>query len=103
MISATHYSSPSLASSKPDLCAVWRIQLENGVKYKIEFEHGTTSGKRAIYLNGAEIFRKDWMFKLVGKEEFKIVDKYIGRIEITPSSSFTYEYSLFINGKSFEK
>ena len=111
-------------STKPDLVAHWRLQLSNGQKYKIEFEHGTTSGKRVVYVNNKEVFRKDWMFKLVGKQEFQILgekssksnnknkqsqsavsdsESIIGRIEILPHSSFTYEYSLFINGKSYEK
>lgn len=92
-----------MTSDKPDLVATWRLQLDKGQRYKIDFEHGTTSGKRYIYVNNQIIYKKDWMFKLVGKEEFKINDTNIGRIEINPSSSFTYEYTLFINNKSFEK
>jgi len=33
-----------------DLVAKWNISLTEG-KYKIEFEHGTTSGRRVIRVN----------------------------------------------------
>ena len=33
-----------------DLVARWDISLPDG-KYKIEFEHGTTSGRRVIRVN----------------------------------------------------
>ncbi len=29
----------------------WDVSLSDGV-YRIEFEHGTTTGKRVIYING---------------------------------------------------
>lgn len=31
--------------------AVWEVALSDGV-HKIEFEHGTTSGKRVVYVDG---------------------------------------------------
>lgn len=34
-----------------DLVAVWEVALSDGV-HKIEFEHGTTSGKRVVYVDG---------------------------------------------------
>ncbi|ETE73329.1 hypothetical protein L345_00835, partial [Ophiophagus hannah] len=34
-----------------DLVAVWEVGLSDGV-HKIEFEHGTTSGKRVVYVDG---------------------------------------------------
>ena len=34
-----------------DLVAQWDVALSDGV-HKIEFEHGTTSGKRVIYIDG---------------------------------------------------
>ena len=92
--------------SKPnllDLVATWRITLPDGKKYKIQFEHGSTSGRRIIWINSKSVLRKDWVFRLVGKEEFRINDKTTGRIEISPSSTFSYEYSLYINNKPFEK
>lgn len=51
-----------------------------------------------------EILRRDWMFKLVGKETF-----YVGKsetkatISIDAVSGFAYEYELEINGKSLKK
>ena len=86
-----------------DLVGTWRVQLSDGKKYKIEFEHGTTTGRRQIKINSEIIFKKDWMFKLVGPQEFRINKSTVGRIEITPSSTFSYEYELFINNKSYEK
>lgn len=34
-----------------DLVAVWDVALSDGI-HKIEFEHGTTSGKRVVYVDG---------------------------------------------------
>jgi len=34
-----------------DLVAHWDVALSDGV-HKIELEHGTTSGKRVIYVDG---------------------------------------------------
>lgn len=34
-----------------DLVAVWEVALSDGV-HRIEFEHGTTSGKRVVYVDG---------------------------------------------------
>lgn len=34
-----------------DLAAVWEVALSDGV-HRIEFEHGTTTGKRVIYVDG---------------------------------------------------
>lgn len=34
-----------------DVVAVWDVALSDGV-YRIEFAHGTTTGKRIIYVNG---------------------------------------------------
>ncbi|CAL9689697.1 unnamed protein product [Knipowitschia caucasica] len=86
-----------------DLAAVWEVALSDRV-HTIEFEHGTTTGKRVIYVDGKEILRRDWMFKLVGKESFSV-----GRggtrasISIDAVSGFSYEYTLEINGKSLKK
>ncbi|KAI7808913.1 fas apoptotic inhibitory molecule 1, partial [Triplophysa rosa] len=86
-----------------DLVAVWEVALSDGV-HRIEFEHGTTTGKRVINIDGKEVIRRDWMFKLVGKETF-----YVGgtntkaTINIDAVSGFAYEYTLEINGKSLKK
>uniref|UniRef100_A0A8D0FJQ1 Fas apoptotic inhibitory molecule 1 n=2 Tax=Strigidae TaxID=30459 RepID=A0A8D0FJQ1_STROC len=86
-----------------DLVAVWEVALSDGV-HKIEFEHGTTSGKRVVYVDGKEEIRKEWMFKLVGKETFPVgVSKTKATINIDAVSGFAYEYTLEINGKSLKK
>lgn len=46
--------------------------------------------------------RNNWMFKLVGQEFFNI-GKNKCCITIDSSSGFSYEYSLEVNGKSYEK
>ncbi|XP_059583427.1 fas apoptotic inhibitory molecule 1 isoform X1 [Alligator mississippiensis] len=112
-----------------DLVAVWEVALSDGV-HKIEFEHGTTSGKRVVYvdgkeglrhsfapyphweasrrwsghLHGQEEIRKEWMFKLVGKETFTVgAAKAKATINIDAVSGFAYEYTLEIDGKSLKK
>ncbi|XP_032859323.1 fas apoptotic inhibitory molecule 1 isoform X3 [Tyto alba] len=86
-----------------DLVAVWEVALSDGV-HKIEFEHGTTSGKRVVYVDGKEEIRKEWMFKLVGKETFTVgAAKTKATINIDAVSGFAYEYTLDINGKSLKK
>lgn len=47
--------------------------------------------------------RKDWMFKLVGYEEFPIDGKSIGKIRIDPVGIFAYRYCLEVDGKSFRQ
>ncbi|KAM9187889.1 fas apoptotic inhibitory molecule 1 isoform 3-T3 [Dugong dugon] len=86
-----------------DLVAIWDVALSDGV-HKIEFEHGTTSGKRVVYVDGKEEIRKEWMFKLVGKETFCVGSaKTKATINIDAVSGFAYEYTLEINGKSLKK
>ncbi|XP_043549914.1 fas apoptotic inhibitory molecule a isoform X1 [Chiloscyllium plagiosum] len=86
-----------------DLVAFWEVALSDGV-HKIEFEHGTTSGKRVVYVDGKEVIRRDWMFKLVGKETFAVGATNIkATINIDAISGFAYEYTLEINGKSLKK
>ncbi|XP_075239747.1 fas apoptotic inhibitory molecule 1-like [Convolutriloba macropyga] len=82
--------------------AEWAITLSDG-KHRIQFEHGTTSGKRVIVLDGKEIYRKNWMFKLVGTESFYINKKTKATIVIDAVSGFSYEYTLEINGKPLQK
>jgi len=43
--------SESELKGNPDLVAVWEVPLQSGL-YSIEFEHGTTTGKRIIRVNG---------------------------------------------------
>ncbi|XP_046887505.1 fas apoptotic inhibitory molecule b [Hypomesus transpacificus] len=86
-----------------DVVGVWEVALSDGV-YRIEFAHGTTTGKRVVLINGEEVVKKDWMFKLVGKETFT-VGSFDTRatIHIEALTGFSYEYSLEIDGKSLEK
>lgn len=44
-----------------DLVAVWDVALSDGV-HKIEFEHGTTSGKRVVYVDG-KVGKKHYFVK----------------------------------------
>ncbi|KAM9328498.1 fas apoptotic inhibitory molecule 1-like [Pholidichthys leucotaenia] len=86
-----------------DVVALWEVALSDGV-YRIEFSHGTTTGKRIISVNGKEVFRKDWMFKLVGKETFTVGKAGTrATISIEAVSGFAYEYSLHIDGKTLQK
>ena len=48
-----------------------------------------------------KIFRKNWMFRLVGSECFKI-GKRVAEISIA-SNGMTFEYMLTIDGKSLKK
>ncbi len=41
----------SIGKVSPDRVALWDVPLQSGL-YTIEFEHGTTSGKRIIRVNG---------------------------------------------------
>lgn len=84
-----------------DVVGFWEVSLSDGL-HRIEFEHGTTSGKRVIRVDGKEIVRHDWMFRLVGFEHFNI-GKAKCSIQIHPIGGFSYEYSLDINGKSYKK
>ena len=60
-----------LVAMSSDVVAHWNVPLNDGV-HKIEFEHGTTTGKRVIRVDDEIIFKKDWMFKLVGCEYFTV-------------------------------
>ncbi|XP_051561972.1 fas apoptotic inhibitory molecule b [Myxocyprinus asiaticus] len=85
-----------------DIVGSWEVSLSDGV-YRIEFEHGTTTGKRVIYINGKEVLRRDWMFKLVGRETFPVGSTDTkATITIEAISGFSYEYTLEINGKSLQ-
>ena len=84
-----------------DLCAVWEVHLADGV-HMIEFEHGTTSGKRVVRVNREEVLRKDWMFKLVGNETFQVgKSKTLCVIKIEPVGGFTYQYTLEVTLNSY--
>lgn len=53
IISIIHHRGVSgvLEMLSGDLVAVWEVALSDGV-YRIEFAHGTTTGKRVVYING---------------------------------------------------
>ncbi|KAL4003728.1 Fas apoptotic inhibitory molecule 1 [Acanthocheilonema viteae] len=88
-------------SDTQDTVASWSVPVEDRI-YKIEFEHGTASGKRVIRVDGKEILRRNWMFNLVGKEIFN-VGKLKCAISVEALGTFFYEYTLEVNGKSYEK
>ena len=83
-----------MEDASSDLVAVWEVHLADGI-HMIEFEHGTTSGKRVIRVNREELLRKEWMFKLVGTESFNVgKSKTLCVIKIEPVGGFTYQYTL---------
>lgn len=49
-----------------------------------------------------EVLRTDWMFKLVGQETFKL-GKHSMTVYITATSGFDYEYTLEVDGQTFER
>jgi hypothetical protein len=59
---------------KNDVVARWVLPVRGKI-YDIEFEHGTLSGKRVIWINGEEVLRRDLMYRLVGEDVFDIEDK----------------------------
>ncbi|EDW32558.1 GL10380 [Drosophila persimilis] len=87
--------------NKQNIVAQWCVPI-NGKMYRIELEHGTTSGRRMIWVNGREVLRRDWMFKLVGEDTFHI-DQSRCIIRVDPAPGFKYEYSLYIDGKSHDQ
>ena len=48
------YLNFSMDTHPGDVAAVWDIKLADGA-HKIVFEHGTTSGKRVIIVDGEEV------------------------------------------------
>ncbi|KAH8024062.1 hypothetical protein HPB51_020820 [Rhipicephalus microplus] len=84
-----------------DTVAIWEVPFSDKI-HKIEFEHGTTTGKRVIRVDGKEVVRRDWMFKLVGSELFE-VGRAKCMVVIKALSGFTYQYSLIVDGKQLDK
>ena len=83
-----------MTEKSADLVAVWEVHLADGI-HVIEFEHGTTSGKRVLRVDREVMVKRDWMFKLVGTECFSIgKSKAQCTIKIEPVGGFAYEYSL---------
>merc|ERR1712189_96882 len=82
---------------------VWKVPLGSG-NHVVEFLHGTTTGSRQIKVDGVEIMREDWMFRLVGEEKFQLGPKKVPcRIRIDAIDGFTYTYKLYVNEKELEK
>eukprot|EP00051_Salpingoeca_urceolata_P019387 m.283010 g.283010 ORF g.283010 m.283010 type:complete len:194 (-) comp19410_c0_seq1:66-647(-) len=77
----------------------WQVELSDG-RHEVVFHHGTTSGQRILTVDGKEIRRQNWMFKLVGAEDFYIgtTDKHACRIMIE-AAAMAYVYSLFVDGR----
>ncbi|XP_029461164.1 fas apoptotic inhibitory molecule 1 isoform X3 [Rhinatrema bivittatum] len=60
-------------------------------------------GTASRHCSSQEVIRKEWMFKLVGKETFTVgAAQTKGTINIDAVSGFAYEYTLEINGKSLK-
>lgn len=92
----------SLDSSIPDLVAMWEVFLPDGI-HIIQFEHGTTSGRRVVRVDGNEVVRRDWMFKLVGTESFQVGKSNANCvIRIEPIGGFSYQYTLDVNSKPYK-
>ncbi|XP_054479613.1 fas apoptotic inhibitory molecule 1-like [Anoplopoma fimbria] len=86
-----------------DEVAQWDVALSDGV-YRIQFSHGTTTGKRVVYVNGQEVIRRDWLFKLVGRETFTVGGANTrAAVVIEAVGGFAYEYSLQLEGRSLQK
>ncbi|XP_018567177.1 fas apoptotic inhibitory molecule 1 [Anoplophora glabripennis] len=95
--------SQSSSQERTDLVAYWSVPLLDGV-HTIEFEHGTTSGKRVVRVDGKEIIRREWMFKLVGEEIFNVGKQHAKCVlRVDPMPHFTFSYSLYVDGKPLEK
>ncbi|XP_027196759.2 fas apoptotic inhibitory molecule 1 [Dermatophagoides pteronyssinus] len=91
-----------------DLVGTWEVPLYDKI-HKIQFEHGTTTGRRVLWIDGEIVSRKEWMFKLVGSEPFEIKNpdnnnEIVAKCEIIINAclGFTYEYILYVNGKQFK-
>nr|XP_023024592.1 fas apoptotic inhibitory molecule 1 [Leptinotarsa decemlineata] len=96
-------SNSSTSKDRTDLVAYWSVPLLDGV-HTVEFEHGVTSGKRVLRVDGNEILRREWMFKLVGEEIF-----YLGKqqakcvLAVDPLPHFAFAYSLYVDGTPLRK
>ncbi|EGT58138.1 hypothetical protein CAEBREN_04063 [Caenorhabditis brenneri] len=86
-----------------DLVAAWNIPVQAHF-HKVEFDHGQTTGKRVIRVDGKEVLRRNWIVSLTGKEDFSIGNmKCSINIKPSPCATIDYEYVLEIEGNSFVK
>nr|CAI5852782.1 unnamed protein product [Callosobruchus analis] len=91
------------SQDRSDLVAYWSIPLLDGI-HTVEFEHGHTTGKRVVRVDGKEIIRKEWVFKLVGDETFEIgKHKTKCVLRVDPLPHFAFSYNLYVEGKPLEK
>lgn len=96
-------SNKNSSQDRSDLVAFWSVPLLDGV-HTVEFEHGGTTGKRVIRVDGKEILRRDWMFKLVGDEKFTLGKQGAKcELHVDPLPHFAFAYSLYVDGKPLEK
>ncbi|XP_055336837.1 uncharacterized protein LOC129587230 [Paramacrobiotus metropolitanus] len=84
-----------------DLVALWEIKLSDGL-HRVEFEHGTTSGKRIVRVDGKEAKRQNYMFKLVGREHFSIGNVPCS-VSIEAAPNMRYLYKLDVDGQTYER
>ena len=57
-----------------------------------------------VRVNREEVYRKDWMFKLVGTETFHVgKSRTLCTIKIEPVGGFTYQYTLEVTSLKFLK
>ncbi|GAU93794.1 hypothetical protein RvY_05679-2 [Ramazzottius varieornatus] len=92
---------PAKVPGNVDLVAHWDVKLSDGT-HKVEFVHGTTSGRRLLKIDGKEFKRKNFMFKLVGTEEFTI-GSVPCQISIEAAPNMRYAYKLTIGGQTYER
>lgn len=86
---------------KREVVAEWHVPIAGNI-YKIEFEHGTATGKRVIWVNEKEVLRRDWMFKLVGDDPFQL-ERTRCLLRVDPAPGFKYSYQLYVDGKPIEQ
>ena len=86
--------------SAPDVVGKWNVNLSDRV-HIVKFEHWTTTGKRIVYVDGKEVSRQNWMFRLDGREHFT-VGKTKAFISIECQGN-TLGYTIFVEGVPLEK
>eukprot|EP00128_Syssomonas_multiformis_P010790 Colp12_sorted_trinity150504_noHs@21149 len=86
----------SLGSNKMPVMN-WVVRLSDG-DHKVSIEHDTMSGRRVITVDGTEVIRHNWMFKLTGVEKFMLKNHKMA-IEID-ADNFSYIYTLSVDGKT---
>jgi len=95
-----------IASSYNHVMSQANICFDSGLNVLQIFSIDIENDRLPLLVNvGAyeqEVMRKDWMFKLVGAEQFSI-GKAQCCITIDAAEGFMYQYSLEVNGKTLEK